>query len=154
MNPDGCEDHIGYVQQGMLVSKRFFSACGDSTVNVSQHYVTKGVRVLLDTSTIVMRIGRTVMYSLLDGIHAARGKYMIKLTRLDGEPFVLNADLIRYIERRPDTFITLVSGERIVVGESMDVVIELAVQYQQQKHFMPMPTASLTATSVSTPATN
>lgn len=101
-----------------------------------------------------MRIGRTGMYSLLDGIHAARGKYMIKLTRLDGEPFVLNADLIRYIERRPDTFITLVSGERIVVGESMDVVIERAVQYQQQKHFMPMPTASLTATSVSTPATN
>jgi len=63
---------------------------------------------------------------------------MIKLTRLDAESFVLNADLIRYIEQRPDTFITLISGERIVVGESMKVVIERAVQYQQQKHFMPM----------------
>jgi len=31
---------------------------------------------------------------------------MIKLTRLGGEPFVLNADLIRYVEARPDTFIT------------------------------------------------
>ena len=51
------------------------------------------------------------------------GKSMIKLTRLDGEPFVLNADLIRYIERRPDTFITLTSGERLVVGVTMEVVI-------------------------------
>lgn len=64
---------------------------------------------------------------------------MIKLTRLDGEHFVLNADLIRYVERRPDTFVTLTSGERIVVAESMDEVVERAVQYQQQKHFMPMP---------------
>tara|TARA_R110002049_G_scaffold2750_8_gene22193 strand:+ start:125742 stop:125948 length:207 start_codon:yes stop_codon:yes gene_type:complete len=66
---------------------------------------------------------------------------MIKLTRLDGEPFVLNAELIRYVERRPDTFITLINGDRIVVSETMDDVIDLAVQYQQQKHFMPMPTA-------------
>jgi len=80
--------------------------------------------------------------------------HMIKLTRLDGESFVLNADLIRYIERRPDTFITLLSGERIVVGESMEVVIERAVQYQQQKHFMPMPTANFASGTVSTPATN
>jgi flagellar protein FlbD len=65
---------------------------------------------------------------------------MIKLTRLDGEPFVLNAELIRYVERRPDTFITLTNGDRIVVTETMDDVIDRAVQYQQQKHFMPMPT--------------
>ena len=65
---------------------------------------------------------------------------MIKLTRLDGEPFVLNAELIRYVERRPDTFITLTNGDRIVVGETMDDVIDRAVRYQQQKHFMPMPT--------------
>jgi len=64
---------------------------------------------------------------------------MIKLTRLDGEAFVLNADLIRYVECRPDTFITLTSGERIVVSESMDDVVEAAVRYQQQKHWMPSP---------------
>lgn len=64
---------------------------------------------------------------------------MIKLTRLDGEPFVLNADLIRYVECRGDTFITLTSGERIVVGETMDRVVELSVIYQQQKHFIPPP---------------
>ncbi|MFK8113032.1 MAG: flagellar FlbD family protein [Rubripirellula sp.] len=67
---------------------------------------------------------------------------MIKLTRLDGEAFVLNADLIRYVELRPDTFITLTNGDRIVVSESMDEVIQRAVEYQQHKHFMPMPSVS------------
>ena len=40
---------------------------------------------------------------------------MIQLTRLDGEAFILNADLIKYVEQRPDTFITLTSNDRIVV---------------------------------------
>jgi flagellar protein FlbD len=62
---------------------------------------------------------------------------MIKLTRLDGEQFVLNADLIRYIEARPDTFITLTAGERLVVKESMDEVVRRAVRYQQAKHLVP-----------------
>jgi flagellar protein FlbD len=62
---------------------------------------------------------------------------MIKLTRLDGEPFVLNAEMIRYVEKRPDTFITLTTGERIIVAEPMDTVVDLAIRYQQQKHWMP-----------------
>ena len=36
---------------------------------------------------------------------------MIKLTRLDGEPFVLNADLIQYLESRGDTFVTMTKGK-------------------------------------------
>lgn len=62
---------------------------------------------------------------------------MIKLTRLDGEPFVLNADLIRYIEERPDTFITLTSGDRLIVKEPMDEVLDLSVRYQQSKYLIP-----------------
>ena len=72
---------------------------------------------------------------------------MIKLTRLDGEAFVLNAELIKYVEQRPDTFITLTSGDRIVVGEKMDDVIEQAVLYQQRKHFMPPPVTTTSATT-------
>lgn len=64
---------------------------------------------------------------------------MIKLTRLGGEIFVLNADLIRYVEERPDTFITLTTGERLVVTESMDEVLRRAVTYQQAKHLLPPP---------------
>ena len=64
---------------------------------------------------------------------------MIKLTRLDGEEFLLNAELICYVEQRPDTFITLTSGERLVVGESMDEVLRRTVAYQQAKHLFPSP---------------
>ena len=64
---------------------------------------------------------------------------MIKLTKLGGETFVLNADLIRYVEARPDTFITLTSGERIVVAEAMDEVLRRAMAYQQAKHLVPPP---------------
>lgn len=62
---------------------------------------------------------------------------MIKLTRLDGHPFILNADLIRFVEERPDTFVTLVSGEKIVVRENMDQVVELAIDYQHRKAMLP-----------------
>lgn len=61
-------------------------------------------------------------------------KQMIKLTRLSGEPFVLNAELIRYVETRPDTFITLTTNERLVVRESMDEVVERTLDYQRDKH--------------------
>jgi flagellar protein FlbD len=64
---------------------------------------------------------------------------MIKLTRLDGESFLLNADLIRYVEHRPDTFITLTAGDVMVVKESMDDVMDRAVRYQQLKHLTPAP---------------
>ena len=62
---------------------------------------------------------------------------MIKLTRLDGEAFVLNADLIKYVEQRPDTFITLMSNDRIVVGESPEEVMDRVIDYQRQKRLIP-----------------
>jgi flagellar protein FlbD len=62
---------------------------------------------------------------------------MITLTRLDGERFILNAELIEYIEQRPDTFVTLTTGERLVVGETMDEVMRRAVDYQRNKHLIP-----------------
>jgi flagellar protein FlbD len=64
---------------------------------------------------------------------------MIKLSRLDGEQFILNAELIRYVEARPDTFITLTTGERVVVAETMDEVLMRAITYQQMKHLIPTP---------------
>jgi len=63
---------------------------------------------------------------------------MMKLTRLGGEVFVLNAELIRYVETRPDTFITLISGERLAVQETMDQVIRGAVDYQRSKYLFPL----------------
>lgn len=62
---------------------------------------------------------------------------MIKLTRLDGEAFILNADLIKYVEQRPDTFITLTSNDRIVVAETPEEVLERTVDYQRNKRLLP-----------------
>lgn len=73
---------------------------------------------------------------------------MIRLTRLDGEAFILNADLIRYIEARPDTFVTLTSNERMVVKESMEEVMERAVAYQQLKLMTPSVARVLNAKGV------
>ena len=64
---------------------------------------------------------------------------MIRLTRLDGEAFVLNAELIRYIESRPDTYVTLTTGDRLVVTEPLDEVMRRAIEYQQSKYLFPQP---------------
>ena len=62
---------------------------------------------------------------------------MIKLTRLRGEVFMLNAELIQYVEARPDTFITLTNKDRIVVAETMDEVLERTVEYHRSKNLIP-----------------
>ncbi|BAM04324.1 flagellar FlbD family protein [Phycisphaera mikurensis] len=54
---------------------------------------------------------------------------MIRLTRLNQQPFVLNAELIRTVEETPDTTITLTTGDRMMVRESMDEVIARSVAY-------------------------
>jgi flagellar protein FlbD len=64
---------------------------------------------------------------------------MIKLTRLNGEPFILNAELIRFVESLPDTYVTLLTGDRVVVRETMDDVAARAVDYQRSKWLLPPP---------------
>ncbi len=54
---------------------------------------------------------------------------VIRLTRLNGKGFILNADLIKVLEETPDTVVTLVNGERMVVTEKADEVVALAVEY-------------------------
>ncbi len=54
---------------------------------------------------------------------------MITVTRLNGKPIVVNADLIRSVEENPDTTITLLNGDHIIVQESMSQVVDKAVEY-------------------------
>lgn len=54
---------------------------------------------------------------------------MITVTRLNGKKLVVNAELIRTVEANPDTTITLINGDHILVQESMAQVIELSVEY-------------------------
>lgn len=57
---------------------------------------------------------------------------MIRVTRLNDRPFVLNAELIKFIEETPDTVITLLTNERVIVRESSDEVVARAVQYARR----------------------
>jgi len=62
---------------------------------------------------------------------------MIKLTRINGEEFVLNAELIQYVESRPDTFITLTTAERFIVREPMDEVVKRTLDHARAVRFVP-----------------
>ena len=57
---------------------------------------------------------------------------MIRLTRLNNRPLVVNSELIKFIENAPDTVITLVSGEKIVVLETAEEVINRIVDYRRR----------------------
>lgn len=58
---------------------------------------------------------------------------MVYLTKLDGSMFVLNSDLIRTLEPTPDTLITLTNGDQFIVRESIEMVIDRSIQFQQEK---------------------
>ncbi len=62
---------------------------------------------------------------------------MIKVTRLNGKEFVVNADLIQFLEETPDTVITLVNHEKIVVKESVDDVIRKVTEYGRNIRSIP-----------------
>lgn len=57
---------------------------------------------------------------------------MIKLSRINGSPFFLNAELIEQIESTPDTVITLVNGKTIMVAESLKRVLGRIMRYRQR----------------------
>jgi flagellar protein FlbD len=54
---------------------------------------------------------------------------MITLTRLNGQKIVVNAEIIRTVEALPDTTIKLINGDHLIVLESMEEVVERAIDY-------------------------
>lgn len=57
---------------------------------------------------------------------------MIELTRLNNRPLVVNSDLIKFVENTPDTVMTLITGEKVVVSESCQAVIEKIIEFRQK----------------------
>lgn len=57
---------------------------------------------------------------------------MIELTRLNNRPLVVNSDLIKFVENTPDTVLTLVTGEKVIVSESCRVVIEKVIEFRRK----------------------
>jgi len=56
---------------------------------------------------------------------------MIQLTRLNNSPLIVNSDLIKFVEQSPDTVITLINGEKILVREAAEKVLERIVRFRR-----------------------
>jgi flagellar protein FlbD len=56
---------------------------------------------------------------------------MIQLTRLNNKPLAVNSDLIKFVEQSPDTLITLITGEKIVVRESTEEILARIVAFRR-----------------------
>jgi flagellar protein FlbD len=57
---------------------------------------------------------------------------MIYLTRMNHVPMVLNADLIEHIETTPDTVISLTNGQKYVVLESVDDIVDKVIAFRRE----------------------
>jgi len=68
--------------------------------------------------------------------HAGQGE-MIRLTRLDDREMIVNADLIKYVERTPDTIVTLTTGDKIIVRETPEEVVGRVIEYERKLRIFP-----------------
>ena len=57
---------------------------------------------------------------------------MINVTRLNGKKFVINCELIEFIEETPDTIITFTTGTKVVVRESADEIVNEIKKYKNE----------------------
>jgi flagellar protein FlbD len=56
---------------------------------------------------------------------------MIPVTRLDGSTLIVNDDQIAWIDTHPDTVIAMMNGEKLMVRESADELVERARQFRR-----------------------
>ena len=66
---------------------------------------------------------------------------MIALTRLNDTPLSLNSDLIKYVEATPDSVITLTTGDKIVVLETLEEITGRITAFRRSLLASPMPTS-------------
>ncbi|MGH9489399.1 MAG: flagellar FlbD family protein [Terriglobales bacterium] len=72
---------------------------------------------------------------------------MIRLTRLNHQPLVVNSDAIKFVESAPDTTVTLMNGERFLVLETVEEVIERIIAFRREI----WPAAALTGAVLGAP---
>lgn len=57
---------------------------------------------------------------------------MIRLTRLNNSTVTINSDLIKFVEESPDTVVTLLNGEKILVRECVDEIVHLVIEFRRE----------------------
>lgn len=63
---------------------------------------------------------------------------MIHVTRLDGTELLVNVDQVEWIERTPDTVISLVNGEKLLVQETPDELVRRVMAYKRSLYAGPV----------------
>ena len=56
---------------------------------------------------------------------------MIQLTRLNSQLLAVNSDLIKFVEQAPDTVVTLLNGEKFLVRETAEQIIQRILQFRR-----------------------
>ena len=62
---------------------------------------------------------------------------MIQVSRLNGKKFIVNCEMIKFLESTPDTLITLVSDEKLMVREGIEEVIRMTMEYRKRLYQEP-----------------
>ena len=66
---------------------------------------------------------------------------MITVTKINQDKLIVNADLIEYAEQIPDTMLTLTTGRKIMVTESLEDIVRLVLAYREKTRADPVPAA-------------
>ena len=66
---------------------------------------------------------------------------MIEVTKLNKSLVIVNSDLIEFVERTPDTLITLTTGRKFMVRESLEDVLNRVLEYRKKIRSYPVPAA-------------
>jgi flagellar protein FlbD len=57
---------------------------------------------------------------------------VIAVTRLNGQQFIVNAELVELVESTPDTIISLTTGKKFMVKETVENIVDQIIQYRRQ----------------------
>lgn len=57
---------------------------------------------------------------------------MIKLTGLNNKEIIINADAIEKLEAVPESLITLINGNKYLVHEDIDEIINKVIEYKRK----------------------
>jgi flagellar protein FlbD len=66
---------------------------------------------------------------------------LIQVTKLNNAKIIVNADLIEFVEATPDTLITLTTGRKVMVRESLRELLEAVLAYRARTRSYPVPVA-------------
>jgi len=71
------------------------------------------------------------MGSPIPSSHLKEGISMIRVIRMNGSELVINAELIEFIEATPDTVLTLTTGKKFVLKDSVQEIIDKVMEYHR-----------------------